>query len=338
MRFLAFVYRNSQAYAPGAKHVGLGVNAMHMVNVLGSHGVKCDCYAAHEIGDVTAVLDKLPADSVVVVEAIWVVTENWEKVLAKYPAMDFVVRCHSQVGFLQVEPSAIKLIREQIALQEHCRRFRLAGNSGRFTAFINQAYRVPCEHLPNLYTTGRTERKHPGKSESRTLRVGAFGALRHLKMHLTAGAAALCAARRLSKDLEFHITVGRDEGGGAVVAGLRYLFGSLPGVTLVEQPWLPWAEFRRLAAHMDVCVQVSATESFNLVTADAISEGTPCVVGPAIDWVPPEWVTDIDDPVAIGQKICAVLADHRSPELGIKSLDTYNNASLKIWMAFLASM
>ena len=335
---VAIVYRNAKAYAPNGSHIGLGVNAMHTVRSLVSAGVSCSGHAVYEMPDLLKTLDTIPADSVVVIEALWLNTENVYKVIYLHPAKTFVVRCHSQVGFLQVEPGAVQLVREQVAIQDHDYRFHLAGNSTRFTEFVRQGYRCPCIYLPNLYPTDRAFRKPTTPIPSRTLRLGSFGALRLLKMHLTAAAAALMAANQLGRDLEFHMTVGRTEHGGSVLASIRNLYASLPGATLVEHPWACWSEFRRLVAHMDVCLQVSATESFNLVTADAVAEGTPCVVGPAIDWVPPSWVADIDDPEDIARKVVHLTSDSRAAELGISTLTKYTADGVRTWKEFLASL
>lgn len=335
-RFVAFIFRNARAYSPNGSHIGLGVNAMHMVRSLKAIGVATEAYAAFEIDDLTAVLAKLPADSIVIIEAFWVVTDNVCKLLAAFPHMTFVVRCHSQVGFLQVEPAAIGLLREQLALQDTAHRFHVAGNSSRFASFCRQAYRTDCLYLPNLYDTDRVSRKPWAPHAGRLLRVGSFGAVRILKMHVVAAAAALVLARKRGVDLEFHLTVGREEGGGPVVDAIRRMYANVPGVRLVEETWSNWHGFRQIVGSMDLCLQLSATESFNLVTADAIAEGTPSVVGPAIDWVPSEWQAEIDDIDDVVAKSMRVLNDAGAQTKGLAALKRYNEGAAQEWREFLA--
>lgn len=334
-RFVAFLYRNAKAYKPNASHVGLGVSALQHVIVLRRHKISCELYGANEINDTLNVISKLQPNSIVVIEAFWLVTDNIKRIVSSFPDMEFVVRCHSQIGFLQVEPQAIQLLREQIAYQETETRFRVSGNSPRLTTFISQVYNTPCLMLPNLYDSERQIRRPYVQTASRSIRIGAFGALRNLKMHVTGAAGALEMARRLGKDLEFHITVGRDEGGSSVVAAIRNLFSGLRWARLIENPWTSWVDFKRLVSYMDLCVQTSVTESFNIVTADALAEGVPCIVGPAIDWVPAKWIADIDSPSDVADKLMAAYADPQSSQIGYNALQAYIDASVKVWLAWL---
>lgn len=330
-RHLEIVYRSDKAYKPNASHIGLGVSAMHHVRVLRRNGVDCDAHAASEIADTIGLLAGIPADSIVVIEAFWLVTQNVVKLLDSFPRMVFAVRCHSQIGFLQVEPQAISLLREQVHLQDEDPRFKLVGNSARFTEFVRSVFGADCLLLPNLYDTARTYRRVP-PPQSRLLRVGCFGALRNLKMHVTGAAAAMEAARRLGRDLELHITVGRDEGGGSVIASIHRLMDGLHWAKLVEHPWSPWPNYRRIVETMDICVQCSATETFNIVTADSLAAGVPCIVGPAIDWAPRSWIADIDDPGDIATKMIHAHHDPRSSQIGLDSLESYVRNSVARWM------
>lgn len=139
---------------------------------------------------------------------------------------------------------------------------------------------------------------------SRTLRIGSFGALRLLKNHTTAAAAALMLARKRGCDLEFSVSVESDTmGGAAVLDALRKMFADLKWAKLVERPWEDWATFRQTVSGMDLCLQVSMTETFNITMADAVAEGVPCVVSPSIEWAPDYWKADTDrleDVVRIG--------------------------------------
>jgi hypothetical protein len=339
MRYVAFVSKDSQSWAPGAYHIGLGVNTMHMTNVLSKQGVKCGAYSAWSADHLERVLVTLPHDSVIVVEALWLTTDDCKRLLTRFEQMHFIIRCHSQLAFIQADTSAIKLFREQLALQDLTLRFQMAGNSSRFADFIIQGLHDRCHHLPNLYHMERVERKFPKLHADRILRVGSFGATRVLKFHIVAAAASLIVGKQRGNDIEFYMSSNRDEGGGGYVKqGIKHLYANLPGVKLVEEPWRDWPSFRKLVSHMDICVQCSATESFNMVTADAIAEGVPCVVGPAIDWVPEDWIAEVDDPNHVAQKMIHVLGDPRAGERGLKALQEHNDKSIRSWLTHLASL
>ena len=74
---------------------------------------------------------------------------------------------------------------------------------------------------------------------------------------------------------------------------------------------------------MHLVFQVSFTESFNVVTADAIAEGVPVVVGSAIDWVPRHWIANPDDALDVARVADTLLRDHTSPDEGRKALLSY---------------
>src|SRR6185437_16742570 len=201
-----------------------------------------------------------------------------------------VCRCHSQIGFLQVESGAITLFREGALLASNNLNFQIAGNSQRFCSFFERTYGHHCAYLPNLYDVARPERFHH-HSPGHHLRIGSFGALRLMKNHSTSAAAALLIARRRKANLEFHVSVNRQENPGSqgILASLRNMFAGLNWAKLVEVPWQPWASFRTIVGTMDLCLQLSQSETFNIVTADAAAEGVPSVVSEVIDWVPQSW-------------------------------------------------
>lgn len=260
-------------------HIGFGVNALHTTRVLRRLGVPTYPYGVWTSDDIRARLRQHPEATHAVLEAPWVPLDETEALLAAYPHVHFVVRCHSQIGFLQVEAGAITLLRELLLLQESVLNLAVAGNSTRFTRFVERAYGGRCAYLPNLYDTERPKSagRPPVRGEGRPLRVGSFGAMRLLKNHTTAAAAALLAARALGRELAFWVSVdGNDYGGMSVVYALRAMFAGLPWAKLVEQPWQDWPAFRRTVAHMDLCLQLSHTETFNITTADAVAEGVPC--------------------------------------------------------------
>ena len=92
--------------------------------------------------------------------------------------------------------------------------------------------------------------------------------------------AAIKLAERIGKTLLFHINAGRTETKGEpVLNNLRGLFHQLydRGHKLIEHEWTEREEFIQLCAKMDIGMQVSFSETFNIVGADIISQGVPLV-------------------------------------------------------------
>jgi hypothetical protein len=213
--------------------------------------------------------------------------------------------------------------------------FKAAGNSNRFCRWIHSAFERPCTWLPNLYFLESRIPKLRRPWNGSTLRIGAYGAVRPLKNHLSAAAAALQLKHELHVALEFHISVGRVEGGSTVVRSIRAMMNDLPGVTLIEDEWWQWPRFRQVVRHMDLIMQPSFTETFNMVTADAASEGIPAVVSDAIDWAPADWKAEVDDAVDIAKTAKYLLHHQHAGAEGFAALHKHNDDGLRAWHAYL---
>ena len=329
------LYRNL-AKPSVASNIGLGVSALHTVRVLRRAGVAVEAASIAEPADVKARLLDRPGVTHCVLEAPWVSRDTTAELLHAFPKVHFLVRSHSQIGFLQVEPGAIQLLRELLTLQDNALNLTVATNSRTLKRFFETAYGGHALYLPNLYDLERIIRKRDTTHTSRTLRIGSFGALRLLKNHTTAAAAALMLAKKRGCDLEFWVSVENDTMGGlAVLDALRKMFDGLSWAKLVERPWEDWATFRQTVSGMDLCLQISMTETFNITTADAVAEGVPCVVSPCIEWAPDYWKADTDrleDVVRIGSSL---LASCEGAEDGLVALGTFVADATDRWIDYL---
>ena len=334
---LAIFYRNFAAKNPTVSHIGLGVNALHTAKVLRKRRIRCDVFPAWTAEDVEQGLRQHPSVTHCLIEAPWVGTDQLAKMLHDFPHVQFLVRAHSQIGFLQVEPGAIKLMRDQVLLAEGQLNLTVSANTAKLCEFFRIAYGANLLYLPNLYDIERPHRKRDVHHGHRIVRIGSFGALRLLKNHTTAAAAAMMIARERGSDLELHMTVDRVEHGKSVLDAVRAMTAGVPGVRLVEAKWASWPEFRRQVSHMDLCLQPSMTETFNLVTADAVAEGVPCVVSPSIEWVPDSWKADCDEVEDMARIGSHLLSSHSGAEEGLRHLERYVREGVDTWERYLAS-
>ena len=335
---LVIFYRNFMAMQPNYCHVGLGINALHTAKVLRRQGIRVDIHGVRQEADVETLLDGMfTPPTHVLIEAPWVPVKTLSRFMNKYPSSHFIVRAHSQIGFLQVEAGAIALIRDMAHLQESSLNFTNSANSEQLTSFLNRTYTANCLYLPNLYDFERVHRKRGTDHQHLKLKIGSFGALRLLKNHTSAAAAALMIAERRRCELEFWISVNREENPGAkgVLASIRNMFSGVSWATLVENPWEQWSEFRRSVANMDLCMQASFTETFNIVTADAAAEGVPAVVSHAIEWAPKHWKASADDVDEIAHVGYSLLSDPESASEGLKALQTFVDTGTKTWLKYL---
>jgi hypothetical protein len=323
-------------------HIGLGVNALHTLKVLRRAGVHTDIFAAKGYADIRAELTKLDSASEtakpthVVIEApVWVSAEQVRSLTFEFPSMHFIVRTHSQIAFLQADANAITAVRDLMLLEENLPNLTIAANNTRLTTFLHKAYTGKCLYLPNLYDIERAHVKRDTVAGHKLLRIGSFGALRILKNHITAGAAALLIAERYRCDVEFYFSTGRDDGATDTKNALQNMYAHLPWAKLVEYPWAGWPEFRRIVAHMDLNIQLSFSESFNLTAADSCAEGVPCVVGPAIEWAPAQWKAEPDSAEAAMFVGMALLGDPESAADGLSKLRSYVDEGTRRWLSYL---
>lgn len=331
-------YRNFKKFCYGLSHVGLGNNAMLTAKSLKDINVDCRVHGVDNAQHIADILKKFPTTAThAIVEAAFFGVTDANQLSNDFPEVDFVYRNHSQIAFLQVEPNAINWFRDFAKLQEMALNVRLSGNSDRFTEWWESAYNQRCLYLPNLYPLIDRTRVKVRHSPSRdTLRIGAFGSLRLLKNFTTCAAAAMLIAKRLDRNLELYMNVGRTENGGRVIVdAVENMFKGLPWAKLVKVDWQDWTQFRHTIGHMDLTLQCSFTETFNIVTADSIAEGVPAVVSTAIDWVPDYWQADCDNPEDIAVKGVNLVLDSRSAEVGLNHLKRYQREALATWKDYL---
>jgi hypothetical protein len=339
---VVLAYKNFAANR-AISHIGLGVTALNSAKSLRHVGIETNVWPITSAAELSARLREAqnaargaPAEAIshVVISAPWIQTNDLALMCAQFSETQFAVTCHSNLGFLQADPNAMRLVREGLELRRTTWNFQMAANSGRLAQWVNAAYGTPCTHLPNLY---HLESVNPSRDRysAGTLRIGAFGATRVLKNLMTAAGAALEIANVRRADLEFWISSGRNEGAGSVVDAVRQMLNGLPHVKLVENGWQTWPQFRRTVRHMHLLMQPSYTESFNVVTADGVAEGVPSVVSDAIDWAPDCWKAPVDDAHAMARVGLKLLASRRAPGQGLKALKSHNKRALAAWRDYV---
>jgi hypothetical protein len=329
---VVLAYKNFAANR-AISHIGLGVTALNSAKSLRDAGINADVWPITSAAELRAQLRQSPS-SHVVISAPWIQTSDLALLCAEFKETQFAVTCHSNLGFLQADPSAMRLVREGLELRRTNWNFRMAANSRRLSDWVQAAYGTPCTLLPNLYHLDRAQPKRERYSGG-TLRIGAFGATRVLKNLMTAAGAALEIANARRTDLEFWISSGRNEGAGSVVEAVKQMLNGLPHVKLVENGWQSWPQFRRTVRHMHLLMQPSYTESFNVVTADGVAEGVPSVVSDAIDWAPNSWKTPVDDAHAMARVGLKLLASRWAPRQGLNALKAHNKWALAAWGEFI---
>ncbi|MGA2589539.1 MAG: hypothetical protein ABSH32_06470 [Bryobacteraceae bacterium] len=334
---VVLAYKNLKAANPDLSHSGLGVTAHHGELCLRAAGIPAEAWAVRDGHHLWAMLAGRSDLTHVVTLAPYLDTAFTEKLVRRFPRVQFAVTCHSNVGFLQADRNAVKLVREGLALQQRIPNFSVTGNSAKFCEWVEAAYGARCGFLPNLYYLESDTCPRRPLYRDGTLQLGIFGATRVQKNIMSAAAAALVIARQAgAESAEIWVSSNREEGGQGVMASVKEMLSHIARIRLVEAGWHGWREFRQLVGRMHLMLQPSYTESFNMVTADGVAEGVASVVSSAIDWAPKYWQACSDTVLDIARVGRQLLRDPHAPADGYRALQGYNRAGLDAWRAYLA--
>lgn len=335
---LALIFKDFAAWLK-ASCVGLNVAGYTTASVLKENGVNVSVFPVRHNVDVIKSIDDYKKEhghdlTHVVISAPWLTVFDLKAILNRYPKIKFVILSHSNVGFLQADPWGVDLLRHYIELTKTYSNLEVGGNSFKFVAWLDIAYRYNSILLPNLYPLGdRPVLKH--HHHHPVVKIGIFGAPRAEKNLMTAAAAAIVIQRELGVPVEVHLNTGGEAQKSRVVDAIEQMYKNLDGLTLIEHNWMYWNDFIKLIADMDIMLQPSYTESFNMVTADGISVGVPTVVSEAIYWAPNSWKAEVDDALDIARVGLKLLKDPTAAIDGFDALKQHDRNSLKYWMKFL---
>jgi hypothetical protein len=266
--------------------------------------------------------------SIVVIEALWVVPEKFEVLKRLHPKVKWIVRLHSAAPFLAMEGIAFDWLAGY-----RKRGITIAANDSQTASDLESVLHVDVPYLPNIYDPGVPFVSGRKCHKSRVLRVGCFGAIRPLKNQLQQAIAAIRYAEQTNRELHFFVNATRVERGEEVLKNLRGLFMSGPH-HLVECEWQSHDGFMRLLRGMDFTLQVSFTETFNIVAADSVAMGIPVIVSPEIKWNPIQASPTNTDSI-IAQMKRVESSRKTSVMLSQFWLRRFNKKALNDWSKFL---
>lgn len=324
----------------GLSHVGLNVAALTNARVLRQRGIHTTVFpVCNNVDVVDGILEyerdhKKPLTHVII-SAPWMSRYDLTNLVEFFPDIQFVVECHSNVGFLQADPNAMTIIRAVIALSNTHSNILLGGNSEPFVKWASEVYGTHVVLLPNLYPISPPAKKR--WDGFLPIRIGVFGAVRPQKNFMTAAAAAMLIQQNVQLPVELHMSTGGEGDGGSVSRAIDQMVAGIPSFTLIRHLWQPWEEFIQTVEKMDLMIQPSYTESFNMVTADGIVMGVPSVVSNAIRWAPNSWKADSDDVLDIARVGTKLLKSRFSVYRGMRALKKSNRYALKHWFRYLIS-
>ena len=326
-------------------HVGLSTglynSASFMNDMLNENGVQSKLVVVPDNNSIDREVT-LYRPSHVIIEALWVVPQKFAILQKLHPEVKWIIRLHSEMPFMAGEGNAMDWIGDYAGFKN----VYIGVNAPRMlretklflqTKHPDKSWDSRVIYMPNFYPQQyKTKQFNRDKD---VVDIGCFGAVRPLKNHLLQAFGAIEFADRIGKQLRFHVNAGRIEmQGGPVLNNLKGLFQHIydRGHQMVNHQWTPREEFLQLCSTMDIGMQVSFSETFNIVGADIISQGVP-LVGTAgeIPWAVDGFCADPTNSVDIADKL--ELA-YNWPKLNVKaqqwSLTHYTNKTTRIWTKY----
>lgn len=328
MKILFLVKQNgSYGETTTTSKAGLRNSARFVVDAINKFGDICaELKILQDQNRIDAEIHKFKPN-MVILEAVWVTPEKLRELIGLHPTIRFVIRIHSRVPFLAMEGNAIKWIKEYVKIASvSFNHFETSEDFDRL-GFGNI-------YLPNIYPD-ITYKPIPQHHKKHLYKIGCFGAIRPFKNQLAQAMAAILFAEKVGGIVHFYINSTRiEQRGESVLKSLQALFEG-GRHRLVEIPWLEHDEFLKVVQEMDACMQVSFTETFNIVTADCISQHVPVVVSDAISWLKHRKA----NPNSEGQMAeileYTIANKHELVEDAIHDLAAYNHHAILKWFRFL---
>jgi hypothetical protein len=342
MKILFICKKRNDSYG---NSIGLINSAKFVINALKKNGFAAELAIADDANSI----DKLVTDfnpKVVIIEAIWVTPAKFSELFAlpRHAARKWYVRVHSKTPFLAQEGMAFDWIIQYSKIHPN---LIVCPNSVALTEDLTSGLNLKVKHLPNIYdphdnAKGLLEYLEQAKKwiydgQKKTIDIGCFGAIRPLKNTLEQAVGAIMFANRIGRILRFHVNGDRIEARGDEIArNLRAMFANSKH-ELVEHPWMEHKEFVKLVKTMDLGMQVSYSESFNIVAADFAYNDVPIIVSHDVEWATPAFKADVNSALDMSNKLMTAWNMRRVgiAYLNKHALEQYNKDAIKKWKEFL---
>lgn len=322
---------------------GLLNSAEFVSKMLNKHGFVSDIIIVHDNNDIDREVTKY-RPNIVIIEALWVVPEKFDILQKLHPTVKWIVRLHSDIPFIANEGIAVDWIFNYVAHKN----VAVSCNDERILKELKFLIKHKFQwgdiklnkkvlYQPNYYPTNFESKKF--NYDKDPIDISCFGAIRPMKNQLTQAVAAIKFADSIGKKLNFHINGNRVEmKGQPVLHNLQALFKHVEcqGHKLIIHDWCSHKEFKTICATMDIGLQVSFTETFNIIAADLVSSGIPLVASNEVKWSTTFAFATPNNIDAIIKKIRLV---YKWPQFNVflnqKWLRKYCKNSIKVWVSEL---
>ena len=318
---------------------GMYNSAKFVVDELIAGGRDCKLALVVDNNDIDRVVTQYKPTHVFL-EGLWVVPSKFKELMSiqRHKDVKWHVRIHSEIPFIASEGIAMEWIPQYIEQGVYvCPNAPRALEQIKWlatkTVGAAQAEEL-VQYLPNCYPTDFGPYPISNPIEKDVVDVACFGAYRPLKNHLQQAFIALRYAESVGKKLRFHTNGRIDQAGGPPAKNVEKLLESA-GAELVVHSWEDRDTFLNTLKDIDVLLQVSISETFNIVAADATLAGVPMLVSKEISWAYPTY----GDPQSVTdclRKLQLIMGNRTFFINGNRAgLNIYASAARRRWLAYL---
>lgn len=294
----------------------------------------------------------------VVIEALWVAPERFAVLTHIHPKIKWIVRIHSEMPTLAGEGIAMEWLSEYVKYKSVHISFNSERTNDEMVDHIAKKSKGVLQHkviyLPNYHDTSVGTMVHKGyyangcpcghmscslakRWHNDGLHVGCFGVINPMKNQLLQAMSAIKLGEFLERKIYFHINTQRVEGRGEhVLKNLRDLFLN-SGHELVEHGWMGRDVFISVASRMDIGMQISFSETFNITAADMVMQDVPMVVSNEIPFISRLFRTSTTDStfVMFSMLVTMFLAKFKVHGLNKFLLRRASRSAKREWMEML---
>lgn len=343
MKKVLFILKRREDYNNSHKEgmqTGLYNSASYMNQMLLDNGIESTMSIVIDNNCIDREVTKYKPDFVII-EALWVVPSKFEVLKKLHPNVKWIIRLHSEIPFLANEGIAFNWVSEYSLIDNVI----IGVNSPRCLETIRQYIKIRNNYnndivnekiiyLPNYYPQEYIKKDFDKSKEY--IDISCYGAVRPLKNHLIQAFAAIKFSKIVNKKLRFHINTGRiEQKGESVFNNLKSVFNNLDNAELVLDGWTPRYEFIELCKTMDMGMQCSFSETFNIVAADLISNGVPVVGSSEIPWISSLFSAR---PTSYRGLVISLLATYYLSKINVFinqfNLRSYTNQTKYIWINY----
>ena len=335
---ILFVLKDRVYQKEYSQSYGLYNSALMVAEYLKSTGNECKLVTVIDANFIDAEVYKYKPD-IVIIEALWVTGKKLRELvsISRYKNIKWVIRVHSNIGFLAVESYAFRYINSYLEINN--RNIIISFNNTDFNKNMSDIYRHNFKYLPNIVSIVPPHKDTLGKHNHTILNIGCFGAPRILKNQLFQAMCAIEVANRLGISLHFHINGDIQNPHNSVLSNMIELFKKSGRHKLLIHGWMEHDIFNNIIRRMDIGLQTSYTESFNIIVADFILNDVPIIVSDSITWMPKiSKVSNIDYDELINKIIRVYKCNTIRNVLlrrSVRNLAKFNLESKKVWHKFI---